>query len=235
MKTSSKILITYLSVISAGIIVFVLYTIYQIKNSSQSYKKNEITDNRSINMNIKGIDQVEIHGNWHVNITQADTFLLEILHLSDDQLNLADIHKQNSILVIKQTDSADISHARIRIKLPIIKGLHLRDNAFVELQSFKQDTLHLNATANSKIKPKHCIFQHLNAMLTASTYVDLRESEVKNANLYLENESRMNISMTNGILTGKITDYSSLKVSGSLDSSNIQISSKAIFEKHKSH
>ncbi len=239
MKTSNKILLITLAVIFLLTAGFIITS--RILISCEPWAEYDLIDDEEYEIGdfetkllaLQDFDEIDIEGNWHLTIRQADSFRVEI----EAPRNILDelrAETAGSRLLL------DYRHRRVRdhrlrasVDMPQLTRIQSDYGSSIRFEGFTMRDLDLRTNGGSHIVGQDNAIENLFVVTNGAAYIDLKETATVNADLNLNGAGSVILNMAGGELTGSANGACKIDYYGEISRRDFESSGFVSFDHHK--
>jgi hypothetical protein len=228
MKLSNKIIIGVLITVAVLIITLVGYLRVSIGEGVNIQSVNETQDfwknKETATFQMEGFDRIETIGYWNVSITPSKTWSVQVT-ASKDLLERVEVTKQENTLRCVLPKDSYISlrnhHLSLTVTMPSITAFHCAGGTDLQIQGFTSPELKIQNDGAARIIAKDCVIGSLTLAVSGAGDFDFTKSQIKNADITLSGAGQIRLTMTGGILSGKLSGAGRVAYSGKVSKNTL--------------
>jgi len=180
--------------------------------------------NESMRMDFRDFDAVVVEGAWDVQISQSESFTVDIDYPSilEDSIK---VRVQGNRLVLGRSDSGNWHGEDLmaRIHMPSLSEIRIEGAAHVEFRGFDETRLDVVIEGAGQVEGFDSVVEELNAELQGLGQIDLGGVSAENANVALDGAGEIVVRMAGGVLDGRLQGLGSIVYTGEAADERIKV------------
>lgn len=232
MKTTSKILLCTLVLISIAVIALVIAIRINMEKYSSldeiNYNNEKIISKR---YSITGFKKIKLVAPCNVRIKRSSEYSIEVIAAENTMKNLK-MSKSGERLVLSlgrlRRDNRKII---AEISMPGIEELDIVLPSTVTISGFGLDFLKIAMSGAGKVTGINNRIEKLEITSQGASDINFSKSEVVNARLTASGATRINLNMAGGILEGNLSGVSSVTYSGTIIENRLIASGASVIKR----
>ena len=184
-------------------------------------------DPTSKSLDLTGFSGIEVEGNWRVNVTQGDTWQVELSYPDNRKDDIKVEVRGNRLRLNRRTWfwfwGEDDPLFTAVIVMPELKKLGLAGTGQVDLSGFQGRRLEVDIKGKVQVKGREGRYDELNLSVAGASEIDLRRVVVTNAAVYLRGASDLTLAMGGGELSGSMVGAGRIRYYGPVSIEDVDI------------
>lgn len=225
MKKSQKAVLTVLGVLAGLIVVNV--GLFASSDGADQYDSRGATP---VEGELSGFNQIDISGNWQVNITQGDDW--QVQWSESDRNEIIDVYVKGDTLKLKSRNSgrwleqifdSNYSVITAEIIMPALEEIELAGGGKIDMSGFDGDKLEIEIAGAAELRGSDGHYDRLELELAGASEIDLRGIVVKGAKVELAGASDVTLTLDGGKLSGEMAGAGVIKYYGHVSDDKVKI------------
>ena len=175
---------------------------------------------------LRGFNELEVSGRWHVNVKRGEGWQVALSH-RDDLEDAVRVQVRGDRLRLGTRRSArrtESAHAPVAdIVMPELEELDLRGTARIELSGFRGDDLSVDVAGAVRLEANDGRYDELELSVAGASEVDLKGLVVTDAEVDLAGASNVILTMGGGELSGSMAGAGRIEYYGSVSRETVEI------------
>ena len=173
---------------------------------------------------VSGFQTISLAGGWRLSVTGGERFSVEVS--GDSALVDAVQVSVSGDTLLLHADSTTLTprgglHARV--VLPELTGLHNSGGSDIRLEGLNSTTLTIVNSGAGRFSADGAEFGHLRIDGSGATTVEFFNARVHTAEVFLSGAGKVELHMTGGDLSGRISGIGNVEYSGTVSAESIRI------------
>lgn len=228
MKTSQITLLSGAAALMVGVILAITYIRVASGNLVESSgSPRDSGENIIENRELRDFNGIVINGAWRVEVKQGDGWNVE-LDYPEKFAQYIEVSVDNEKLVL---DLLDVKPSvgdkdpllKATITMPELTSLEIAGTGDVKFRHFSGEQLHLMMSGAANIEGYDGHYKGLEIHLGGAGRVNMKDIEVRDANVNLAGTGDVEVTMAGGILSGSLAGVGSIRYHGSIKSNEVGV------------
>jgi hypothetical protein len=184
----------------------------------------------SVSRDFSGFDRIDARGMWEVNVTQGDSWDVELSY-SENAEDRLDVRVENGRLVLEDAmrgwswfGGRDREAIEANITMPALESVDLAGASELTLSGFSGDQLDITASGAIEINGSGGNYRQLTLIVSGAGDVDLDEMVFNDARVVLSGAGDVKLNMNGGVLAGSVSGAGHISYRGTVREENVATS-----------
>ena len=176
--------------------------------------------------NFQDFDEIRIVGGWDVLVIADDEYHLSV-EVKSEAANDVIVEKRGGVLYLGLNYSGmkrknDFHGASATVYMPVLTAVDVDGAVNMNVEDFIGNSIEFSLDGAGQIIGENCVFDNLITTTNGAINFDFSESDVENAEVYVEGAGNVELNMTGGELTGKLAGLSNLEYRGEVSRLDVE-------------